>query len=146
MTDASKKNQELGTGFQPKYDENGYIPCIATSAKSGEVLMFAFMNEESLHKTIETGEAHYWSRSRNELWHKGASSGFVQKVKEMRVDCDQDCIWISVEVAGNEEEAACHNGYNSCFYRSVPLGQKRPELQFNDTERVFDPKNVYGDQ
>ncbi len=142
----SKEEIEDGSGFMPKFDQNGLIPCIATSAKTGDVLMFAFMNEEALQKTIETGEAHYWSRSRGELWHKGASSGFVQKVTDMRVDCDQDCLWISVEVTG--DEAACHKGYQSCFYRSVPVGQKPDKalnLNMNKTEKVFDPKDIYKD-
>jgi phosphoribosyl-AMP cyclohydrolase len=103
--------------FTPKYNENGLIPCITTSARDGSVLMFAWMNREALAKTIETGEVHYWSRSRNELWHKGKTSGQVQKVIEMRTDCDQDCLLMKVETP--EPETACHTGRRSCFYRVV---------------------------
>ena len=111
------KNQiEEGLTFTPKFDDNGLIPCICQSAKTGKVLMFAFMNEEALNKTIETGEAHYWSRSRSELWHKGATSGHVQKVTQITTDCDQDCILISVET---DEDIACHTGRSSCFYRKI---------------------------
>ncbi len=105
--------------------------------------MFAFMNKEALEKTIETREAWYWSRSRSTLWHKGATSGMVQKVIEMKVDCDQDCLWISVEIAGTE--AACHTGYQSCFYRSVSIGNKNTILSFNKDQKVFDPKEIYDD-
>lgn len=131
---------EEGTALAPKFDEHGLIPCIATDAATGEVLMFAFMNAEALQQTITLGEAVYFSRSRQELWHKGATSGHVQKVLEMRIDCDQDCIWLRVDIQG---KASCHVGYRSCFYRSVPLGEGGP-LQFAETEKLFDPKVVYG--
>lgn len=113
-----KKALEESTAFTPRFNEDGLIPCITTSAKTGKVLMFAWMNEEALNKTIKTREIHYWSRSRGELWHKGATSGTVQKVIEMRTDCDQDCILISAEVQ-NEKEIACHTGRESCFYRTI---------------------------
>ena len=129
------KTLEEGLEFTPKLDSAGLIPCIATSAKTGKVLMFAFMNELSIRKTIETREAHYWSRSRNKLWHKGASSGMVQRVVEMRTDCDQDCIWISVEM---EQEASCHTGREGCFYRKIPLGQDDDiKMEMIDDVRIF---------
>lgn len=108
---------EEDKNFTPRFDENGLIPCIATSAKDGAVLMFAWMNKEALEKTIATREAHYWSRSRNKLWKKGETSGNIQKVVEIRTDCDQDCIWITVDMG--DEETACHTGKRSCFYRVV---------------------------
>lgn len=106
--------------------------------------MMGVMNEEAVLKTIRTGEAHYWSRSRKCLWRKGASSGLVQKVVEIRVDDDQDAIWLRVEIAGG---ASCHVGYRSCFYRAVPVKPSAypVELAFTETEKVFDPKHVYGD-
>ena len=140
---------EEGTAFTPKFDANGLIPCVVTSAKSGDVIMFAYMNAESLQKTLETGEAWYWSRSRKSLWHKGASSGLMHKVREMRVDCDQDCIWISVDIPGTEEtggaEASCHTGRKGCFYRVVPVqkGSDEVQLEFIDAEKIFDPDKVY---
>ncbi len=129
----------------PKFDANGLIPAIATDAQTGDVLMLAYMNAQSLAKTIETGEAHYWSRSRGELWHKGATSGHTQSVIELRVDCDQDAIWIKVKQNGNG--GCCHVGYKSCFFRSVPLGSPpSPELnlKFRENQKAFDPKEVYG--
>lgn len=130
----------------PKFDENGLIPVVTTDYASGELLMHGYMNEEALKKTIELGEAVYYSRSRETLWHKGATSGLVQTVKEMRIDDDQDCVWLRVEVQGNG--ASCHVGYRSCFYRSVPIGkeffEKEGELTFEESEKVFDPKEVYG--
>jgi len=136
---------EEGTELAPKFDEHGLIPCVTTAAGSGEVLMLGYMNEEALIKTIETGEAHYYSRSRKVLWHKGATSGLVQKVKDLRIDDDQDAVWLSVEIPG---DASCHVGYRSCFYRSVPTG-KAPnpdlKLEFKESEKAFDPKAVYGD-
>ncbi len=114
----TNKALEETIDFMPQFNENGLIPCITTSAKTGDVLMFAWMNEEALQKTIEAGEVYYYSRSRQELWHKGATSGFVQKVIEMRTDCDQDCIWIKAAV-DNEDEIACHTGRKSCFYRVI---------------------------
>ena len=136
---------EEGSQLAPRFDEHGFIPCVTTDHASGEVLMVAVMNREALVRTIETGEAHYWSRSRRTLWHKGATSGLVQKVVEMRIDDDQDCVWLRVEVAGG---ASCHVGYRSCFYRRVPVGAERRQrtaLEFLETEKAFDPQAVYGD-
>lgn len=128
----NKQDIEETLAFSPQFNEQGLIPCITTSAHSEKVLMFAWMNEEALQKTLETGEAHYWSRSRNELWHKGATSGFTQKVVEMRIDCDQDCLWLHVEVAGadtGKDETACHTGRNSCFYRILRSEKDAKEIQ-----------------
>lgn len=132
---------EEGNELAPKFDENGLIVCVTTAAGTGEVLMLGYMNQEALEKTIATGEAHYWSRSRKVLWHKGATSGLVQKVKEMRIDDDQDAVWIAVEIPG---DASCHVGYRSCFYRAVPLKKDGP-LEFREDKKMFDPKQVYGD-
>ena len=132
---------EEGRTLAPKFDADGLITCVATDVASGDVLMVAHMSEEALRRTIETGEAWYFSRSRQRLWRKGESSGHVQRVRELRVDCDQDAVWIKVEqVAG-----ACHTGRRSCFYRAVPLGQSggAVKLEFRD-ERIFDPQSVYG--
>ena len=138
----SKAEIEEGTMLCPKFDEHGLIPCVTTDHESGEPLMFAFMNEEALKRTIATGEAFYWSRSRGELWHKGATSGHVQIVKELRLDCDQDCVWLRVDAQG---KGSCHVGYRSCFYRSVPLGSEgHAGLTYEETERMYDPKTVYG--
>ena len=134
---------EEGRELAPKFDAEGLIPCITTAAKTGEVLMLGYMNAEALRKTIETGEAHYWSRSRQVLWHKGATSGLVQKVTELRIDDDQDAVWLRVEIPG---DASCHVGYRSCFYRSVPTGKAAGgALQFEEQQKAFDPKKVYGD-
>ncbi|MGI6456703.1 MAG: phosphoribosyl-AMP cyclohydrolase [bacterium] len=141
---------EEGQELAPKFDANGLIPVVTTDYHTGEVLMHAYMNEEALRKTIELGEAVYWSRSRKCLWHKGATSGLVQTVKELLIDDDQDVVWLRVEVAGG---ASCHVGYRSCFYRRVPVGEEalsQPEnepvrLIFTESEKVFDPKEVYGD-
>lgn len=135
---------EEGHELAPKFDEHGLIPCVTTAAGSGEVLMLGYMNIEALKKTITTGEAHYYSRSRKQLWHKGATSGLVQKVTEMRIDDDQDAIWLRVEIPG---DASCHVGYRSCFYRSIPTGESsdKRELHFEESEKSFDPKKVYGD-
>lgn len=136
---------EEGHELAPKFDAEGLMPVVTTDAESGEVLMHGYMNAEALTKTIETGEAHYWSRSRNVLWHKGATSSLVQKVQEIRIDDDQDAVWLRVDVQGG---ASCHVGYRSCFYRSVPLGAADDapvELGYEETEKVFDPVEVYGD-
>jgi len=120
--------------------------CSSDLAETGDVLMLGYMNAEALRLTIETGEAHYWSRSRQCLWHKGATSGLTQKTVDIRIDDDQDAIWLKVEVAGSG--ASCHVGYNSCFYRSIPTG-KAPspdlKLEYREDEKTFDPKEVYGD-
>ena len=134
---------EESTELAPKFDDNGIIPVITTDYSSGEVLMQGYMNEEAFKKTIETGEAVYFSRSRNVLWHKGKISGLIQIIKEIRIDDDQDSIWLRVNVKGG---ASCHVGYRSCFYRSVPFGDNKSKivLQFEEKEKVFDPKKVYG--
>jgi phosphoribosyl-AMP cyclohydrolase len=136
---------EEGRALAPKFDADGLVTCVATDATTGELLMVAHMNAEALAKTIESGEAWYFSRSRRRLWRKGESSGHVQRVVEMRVDCDQDAVWIKVEQAG---PGACHTGRRSCFYRAVPLG-KAPDaalaLEFRGAEKAFDPQAVYGD-
>jgi phosphoribosyl-AMP cyclohydrolase len=135
---------EEGAALTPKFDADGLVTAVATDANSGDVLMVAHMNAQALAKTIATGEAWYFSRSRNALWKKGETSGHTQRVVEMRIDCDQDAVWIKVEqVAG-----ACHTGRHSCFYRTVPLGTaegklRAAKLEFRDA-RVFDPKAAYG--
>ena len=137
---------EESTDLAPKFNEEGLIPVVTTDFASGEVLMQGYMNEDALKKTIISREAVYYSRSRKTLWHKGKTSGLIQKVKEIRIDDDQDSIWIKVEVQGG---ASCHVGYRSCFYRSVSLENKNfneIKLKFEEKEKVFDPKNVYGDE
>lgn len=137
---------EEGDVLAPKFDENGLIPVVTTDIESGELLMMGYMNLEAFSKTVETGEAHYWSRSRACLWHKGATSGLIQKVIEMRIDDDQDTVWLRVDVAGG---ASCHVGYRSCFYRSIPIGEVKQgetvKLKYHEDEKVFDPSEVYGD-
>ena len=141
------KEVEEGKYLEPKFDENGLIPVITSDFKTGNILMLGYMNAEALKKTIETKEAHYWSRSRKKIWHKGQVSGFVQKIKEIRIDDDQDSIWISVDIGNG---SSCHVGYKSCFYRSIPLGQikdlQRLEMNFKETEKSFDPKKIYKDE
>jgi phosphoribosyl-AMP cyclohydrolase len=132
---------EEGRALAPKFDASGLVTCVATDAQSGDVLMVAHMNAQALEKTIATGEAWYYSRSRAKLWRKGETSGHVQRVVEMRVDCDQDAVWIKVEQQGG---GACHTGRRSCFYRAVPLGRGGAvTLEFRDAERTFDPAQVY---
>jgi phosphoribosyl-AMP cyclohydrolase len=111
---------EEGAVLAPKFDKDGLITCVTTDAASGDLLMVAHMNADALQRTIQTGEAWYWSRSRQELWHKGDTSGQVQTVKEMRIDCDQDALWLKVTVAGDGK--CCHTGQHSCFYRVQPVG------------------------
>ena len=140
----SVKQVEESADLAPKFDESGLIPVVTTDHSSGEVLMHGYMNEEAFKKTIEIGEAIYYSRSRKTLWHKGKTSGLVQIIKEMRIDDDQDCVWLKVDVNGG---ASCHVGYRSCFYRSIPIGPKLDTdiiLKFEEKEKVFDPKKVYG--
>jgi len=140
----SVEQVEEGTELAPKFDEHGLIPAVTTDFHTGELLMHGYMNPEALERTIATGEAYYFSRSRQALWHKGATSGLTQKVRELLIDDDQDCVWLRVEVTGG---ASCHVGYRSCFYRRIPqAADDQPiALQFTDTEKVFDPKEVYGD-
>ena len=135
---------EESTELAPKFDENGLIPVVTTDFSSGEVLMQGYMNEEALKKTISLGEAVYFSRSRQALWHKGKTSGLIQKIKEIRIDDDQDCVWLRVDVKGG---ASCHVGYRSCFYRSIPMDNNKSKvvLKFEEDEKVFDPNEVYGD-
>lgn len=147
---SSIEQVEEGNDLAPKFDERGLITVVTTDADSGELLMQGYMNAEALALTIRTGEAHYWSRSRRTLWHKGATSGFVQRVRELLVDDDQDCVWLRVNVEGG---ASCHVGYRSCFYRRVPTGDEFDKLErdghvalvWTDTDKVFEPADVYGD-
>jgi phosphoribosyl-AMP cyclohydrolase len=141
---------EEGNDLAPRFDDRGLITVVTTDADSGELLMQGFMNAEALQLTISSGEAHYYSRSRQVLWHKGATSGLVQTVRELLIDDDQDCVWLRVDVSGG---ASCHVGYRSCFYRKVPTGADfaskqssgHVELEWTETEKVFDPDEVYGD-
>ena len=141
------KEVEEGKFLSPKFDENGLIPVITTDFKNGDILMHGYMNYEALKKTIESKEAHYWSRSRKKIWRKGQVSGFVQKVKEIRIDDDQDSVWLSVNIGNG---SSCHVGYRSCFYRSIPLGkignEEELEMEFKEMEKTFDPKKVYKDE
>ncbi len=132
---------EEGLSFAPRFDANGLVTCVVTDARSGDVLMVAHMNDTALRRTIESGEAWYYSRSRKALWKKGETSGHVQRVLEIRMDCDQDAVWIKVEQHG---AGACHTGRRSCFYRVVPVGQAgHVALEFRDAERTFDPGAIY---
>ena len=132
---------EEGPYLSPKFDEDGLIPVVTICAKTKDILMHGYMNEETLKKTIETKEAHYWSRSRKSIWHKGEKSGFVQKVKEMRIDDDQDSVWLTVDIG---DGGSCHVGYKSCFYRSVPIKKKnKVKMVFKEKRKVFNAKKVY---
>jgi phosphoribosyl-AMP cyclohydrolase len=141
------KEVEEGKYLSPKFDENGLIPVITSNIKTGDILMHGYMNSEALKKTIETKEAHYWSRSRKKIWRKGQVSSFVQKVKEIRIDDDQDSVWLSVDIGNG---SSCHVGYRSCFYRSIPLGkienEEELEMEFREKEKIFDPEKVYKDE
>ena len=140
----SVEQVEQGDRLAPRFDDVGLIPAVTTDYASGELLMHGYMNAEALKLTIHTGEAHYFSRSRRVLWHKGATSGLVQRVREVLIDDDQDCVWLRVDVVGG---ASCHVGYRSCFYRRIPLGAAAQpiRLEFTETDKVFDPEAVYGD-
>ena len=135
---------EEGNLLSPKFDKDGLIPVTTTDLDTKEVLMQGYMNSEALKKTIETKEAHYWSRTRKQVWHKGETSGFIQKVIEMRVDDDQDSIWLSVDIG---DGSSCHVGYKSCFYRSISLGKiensEKIKIEFKEKKKKFDPKIVY---
>ena len=135
---------EEGNLLSPKFDNDGLIPVITMCHKTKEILMHGYMNVEALKKTIETKEAHYWSRSKKKIWHKGEVSGYVQKIKEIRIDDDQDAVWLSVDIGSG---ASCHVGYRSCFYRSVPLGKikniENIEMKFKEKKKIFDPEKVY---
>ena len=141
------KDVEEGKYLSPKFDENGLIPVVTTDFRTGELLMHGYMNDKALKKTIETKEAYYWSRSRKNIWYKGQISGFIQKVKEIRIDDDQDSVWLSVDIGSG---SSCHVGYRSCFYRSIPLGkikdEEKLEIEFKETEKTFDPKKIYKDE
>jgi phosphoribosyl-AMP cyclohydrolase len=136
-----KKQLEEALDFAPKFDKDGLIPALAMDAASREPLMLAYMNAESLRRTLEIGEAVYWSRSRQEFWHKGATSGHVQKIVEIRTDCDQDALILMVEQIG---AGACHTGRGSCFYRKVKSESGRAVLEWTGAEKSFDPAAVYG--
>jgi len=133
---------EEGLALTPKFDANGLVTAVATDGASGEVLMVAHMNAEALSRTIATGEAWYFSRSRGVLWKKGETSGHTQRVIEMRLDCDQDAVWIKVEQSGE----ACHTGRRSCFYRAVPLGKGGAAALVSPEDRVADPKAMCKDK
>jgi len=138
---------EEGSTLAPKFGSHGLIPAVTTDFTSGELLMHGYMNMDALRLTIETGEAHYFSRSRQAIWHKGATSGLTQTIRELKIDDDQDCVWLRVDVGGTG--ASCHVGYRSCFYRSVPTGDQVSDthapltLEFTEQEKVFDPEEVY---
>ena len=138
------KEVEEGKFLEPKFDKNGLIPVITSDFKTGDILMHGYMNDEALKKTIETKEAYYWSRSRKKLWHKGQTSGFKQKVIEIRIDDDQDSVWLNVDIG---DGSSCHVGYKSCFYRSIPLGKikntQNIEMDFTEKEKKFDPTKIY---
>jgi phosphoribosyl-AMP cyclohydrolase len=138
-TSADINDREEGLAFQPRFDASGLVTCVATDAATGEVLMVAHMNDDALRKTIASGEAWYFSRSRNALWRKGETSGHTQRVVEMRMDCDQDAVWIRVDQSG----AACHTGRRSCFYRAVTGNGGETRLSFVDADRLFDPSKIY---
>ena len=141
------KEIEEGNLLSPKFDNDGLIPVITMCSKTKEILMHGYMNVEALKKTIETKEAHYWSRSRKQIWHKGKHSGFIQKVIELRIDDDQDAVWLTVDIGNG---SSWHVGYRSCFYRSVPLGKidnaREIEMKFEEKEKSFDPDEVYKNQ
>ena len=140
----SVEEVEEGLKLQPKFDSNGLIPVITVDNSDKQILMHSYMNQEAFEKSISTKLAHYWSRSRKKIWKKGESSGLYQKIKEIRIDDDQDCIWLRVDVVGG---ASCHVGYRSCFYRSISIEDKnfkKIKLKFEEKEKVFDPKDVYG--
>ena len=141
------KEVEEGKYLAPKFDENGLIPVVTTDSVTGVILMHGFMNDKALKKTIETKEAYYWSRSKKKIWHKGQISGFIQKVKEIRIDDDQDAIWVTIDIG---DGSSCHVGYRSCFYRAIPLGKindsKKVKMNFKEKKKIFDPKKIYKDE
>ena len=146
-TRKSVEQVEESNELAPKFDEDGLIPVVTTDFESGELLMQGYMNSEAFTQTLKLGEAVYYSRSRKSLWHKGKESGFIQIIKEIRIDDDQDCVWLRVKVSGG---ASCHIGYRSCFYRSVPFGQSinksKVILEFKEKEKIFNPKKIYGNK
>ena len=139
---ASVEAVEEGDVLAPRFDSEGLLPVVVSDADSGELLMHGYMNAEALAKTLQTSEAHYWSRARKCLWHKGASSGMAHRVVEMRIDDDQDALWLRVRVAGIG--GSCHVGYRSCFYRSVIVDGSAPvRLRFEERGKLFDPNKIY---
>ncbi len=140
----SVEQVEESNDLAPSFGDQGLIPVVTTDVHSGDVLMVGYMNKDAFALTIETKKAHYWSRSRNKIWKKGETSGLVQNVIELRIDDDQDSLWLKVDVEGSG--ASCHVGYKSCFYRSVPLGgNDNISLDFKEKEKTFDPKKIYGE-
>lgn len=139
---SDKAELETGKAFTPRFDEHGLVTAVVTDARDGELLMVAHMNAQALALTIETGTAHYWSRSRKSLWKKGETSGNLQTVVELRTDCDQDAVWLKVSVAGHD--ATCHTGRRSCFYRTVTKDGEAARLEITDERVQFDPADVYG--
>ncbi|MFC3072805.1 phosphoribosyl-AMP cyclohydrolase [Shinella pollutisoli] len=137
-----KSELETGAAFTPRFDADGLVTAVVTDAKDGELLMVAHMNAEALALTIETGIAHYWSRSRRALWKKGETSGNLQTVEELRTDCDQDAVWLKVSVAGHD--ATCHTGRRSCFYRTVSVAPEGARLTITGAAPQFDPAEIYG--
>lgn len=137
----SNTEHETGTVFAPRFDESGLITAVVTDATSGLPLMVAHMNEKAIKLSVETGEAHFWSRSRKEIWHKGGTSGNVLQIVDIHIDCDQDCLWVSVEAKGHG--AACHTGRKSCFYRKLIAENGKLTLQMTPDQPLFDPKDVY---
>ncbi|MVA97601.1 phosphoribosyl-AMP cyclohydrolase [Nitratireductor sp. CAU 1489] len=140
----SKSELEEGAAFTPRFDASGLVTAVVTDAEDGTVLMLAHMNAEALAMTLQTGIAHYWSRSRDRLWKKGETSGNLQHVIEMRTDCDQDAVWLRVRVAGHD--ATCHTGRRSCFYRAVFAAEGAARLAKDDEAPKFDADSMYGDQ
>ena len=137
----AKNNLEEGTEFLPKFDSKGLVTAVVTDAESDGLLMVAFMNQEALKLTLETGIAHYWSRSRQKIWEKGESSGNIQKIEEIRVDCDQDALWLKVRVLG--AGATCHTGRKSCFYRRLKVKNGVASLEVDSEKPLFNPADVY---
>nr|WP_250810638.1 phosphoribosyl-AMP cyclohydrolase [Neorhizobium tomejilense] len=141
---ADKTELEGAGAFTPRFDQNGLVTAVVTDIRDGELLMVAHMDAEALALTVETGIAHYYSRSRAKIWKKGESSGNLQTVHELRTDCDQDAVWLKVSVGGHD--ATCHTGRRSCFYRTVTQSDGRAVLEITDDQRHFDPAVVYSDQ
>ena len=143
----SVEEVEEGFTFQPKFDSNGLIPIITIEFETNEVLMHGYSNEEALKLTMSSKKAHYFSRSRQTIWKKGEKSGLFQNLKEIKIDDDQDSIWLTVDIG---DGASCHVGYRSCFYRSIPLGPiengRQIEMTFEEKEKSFDPEIVYKGQ
>ena len=135
---------EEGTAFSPRFDRDGLVTAIVTDAKDNVLLMVAHMNAEALRLSLETGIAHFWSRSRNTLWKKGETSGNLLNIAEIRTDCDQDAVWLKVTVAGHD--ATCHTGRRSCFYRTVHAENGQAILRDAGDAVRFDPDTVYGDK